>query len=128
VSKRAAITLSISLLVPALSGCSLAGPSDVAFEAKAPSAKALKQYDKEDIEERLAEKMETDAAGCRSVARQSGIRSLLAIAQSVNQRNTDAAYKACMKKKGYKIQGEVEAPEEEVSPNADMVPAGPEPE
>ncbi len=125
-SRLAAITVSISLLAPALTGCSLAGPSDVAFQAKAPSAKALKEYDKEDIEERLAEKMETDAASCRSVARQKGIRSLLAIAQSVNQRNTDAAYKACMKKKGYKIQGEVEAPEEEVSPDADKAPAGPE--
>jgi hypothetical protein len=126
VSKRAAITLSISLLVLALSGCSLAGPSDVSFQAKAPSAKALKQYDKEDIEARLAEKMEADVASCRSVARQKGVRSLLAIAQSVNQRNTDAAYKACMKKKGYKIQGEVETEEEEVSPDADKAPSGPE--
>jgi hypothetical protein len=31
-----------------------------------------------------------------------------------------------MKKKGYKIQGEVEAPEEEVSPDADKAPSGPE--
>jgi hypothetical protein len=119
--------LSISLLVPALSACSLAGPSsDVAFQAKAPSKKALAEYDKEDIEAAMAEKMEKDVASCRSVARQKGIRSLLAIAQSVDRRNTDAAYKACMKKKGYKIQGEVEAPEEEVSPDADKAPSGPE--
>jgi len=132
VSKLAVVALSVLLLAPALAACSLAGPSsDIAFTPKPPKANPkappkARAAAQEDAAERMNAKMQADAAACRSVARQRGIRSLLAIAQSVNPRNTDQSYIACMKKKGYNIAGEADKPDEEVESTADQVPESPE--
>lgn len=124
VSKKAAVAICIWLLGAGLSGCSLAGPSEVAFRpAKPPPAKLKASLSEEEVAERMQAKMEADGKACRGIARQRGVRSLLAIAQSANPRNTDRAYIACMKKKGWKVEGEVETPEEDLDAGADQAPA-----
>ncbi len=132
VSKLAVVALSILLLGAPLAGCSLAGPSsDIAFTPKPPKANPeappkARAATQEDMAERMNAKMAADAEACRSVARHKGIRSLLAIAQSVNPRNTDESYIACMKKKGYNVAGEADKPDEDVESNADQLPQSPE--
>src|SRR6185503_12037731 len=92
-----AAAFGVCLLGAALLGCSLAGPREIAF-APAKEPPAARDPDA------IAKKIEADATTCRSIARQKGMSSLLAMAKSANRDNTDKDYIACMKKKGYKIE------------------------
>lgn len=104
VSKPGVAALLSWLLGLAVAGCSLAGPSDRSFTP------AVLQKSKEVDEERAAAKMKQDQETCRSQAKLRGISSVLAIIRSADKSNTDKEYIACMKKKGYGVEGEAAPP------------------
>lgn len=115
VSKFGAAALTPWLLGIALSGCSLAGPSEHSFSAaeiakSKPDAKS----------EQITAKMQSDRDDCRSQAKLRGISSVLAIIRSADRSNTDKEYIACMQKKGYKIEGEAGTPAVPAAPAADQ--------
>ena len=121
-SKLAAMALCIVLLGSALSGCSLAGPPDVVFTPAQAPAK-VEAASAADVDPRVRAKMQKDAEDCRRIARERSVRSLLAIAQSINPRNASEAYIACMNKKGYRAEGQPEkAVEETGGTDADVAP------
>jgi hypothetical protein len=114
--------LLVLLLGAALAGCSLAGPSDHSFapalgdrdEAVAPA--------KGEPDQRLKAKLEADTQSCKSIAKQKGISSILAMVKSANRKNTDLDYIACMRKKGWRVEGEPDLAPGAVGSDADQAP------
>jgi hypothetical protein len=117
VSKLGAAALASWLLGLALSGCSLAGPSDRSF-----TPAVLDDETKSASGEAAAKKLESDQTHCRSEARQRGVRSVLAIIRSADRKNTDKDYIDCMKGKGYRVEEGTEASTVKAAPGTSQAP------
>ena len=90
--KTIAARLLLVAIVPALSACSLAGPSNRTFTAAEP-----------DKAKPTPTAIEQASTACKSDTRNKGIKSVLAIVTFMRPGAVDAAYVECMKNKGYDV-------------------------